>query len=91
MHTHVVEEAGVYIKTVNTSLKIAENGIQTSRYARTLLVDPEVMAESMVDAMLDKADAVKRDVEIITEKFRDIRTSLFAVSGFSLANSASLE
>ncbi|KAL4262481.1 hypothetical protein AB1N83_006298 [Pleurotus pulmonarius] len=76
MHAHVVEEAGVYIDTVNTSLRIAENGAQTSRGAQTLLVD-SVIRESVVESMLEKAEAVKRDVKIIFEKFRGIRISLY--------------
>ncbi|KDQ29766.1 hypothetical protein PLEOSDRAFT_1103780 [Pleurotus ostreatus PC15] len=77
IYKHVVEQAGVYVGTIDTSLGIAQKGIAISRDVKAILEDPKLELALMVDFMLVKAKEVLDDVTSISGRFREIRVALY--------------
>lgn len=83
IYNHVVEQAGVYVGTIDTSLRIAQKGIAICRDVKAILEDPKLELALMVDFMLVKAKEVLDDVTSISEGFREIRVALYDVRSFA--------
>ncbi|KAF9487589.1 hypothetical protein BDN71DRAFT_1594421 [Pleurotus eryngii] len=77
IYKHVVEQAGVYVGTIDTSLGIAQKGIAICRDVKAILEDPKLELALMVDFMLVKAKEVLDDVASISGRFREIRVALY--------------
>ncbi|KAF4564038.1 hypothetical protein EYR36_003289 [Pleurotus pulmonarius] len=88
IYKHVVEQAGVYVGTIDTSLEIAEKGVAICRDVKAIIEDPKLELALMVDVMLVKARDVLDDVTSISSRFRDIRMALYdATPGSKLRQS----
>ncbi len=79
IYKHVVEQAGIYVGTIDTSLGIAEKGIAICRDIKAMLDDPKLELLTMAEFMLGKAKEVVGDVATMWARFRVIRTALYDV------------
>ncbi|KDQ22122.1 hypothetical protein PLEOSDRAFT_163028 [Pleurotus ostreatus PC15] len=77
IYKQIVDQAGIYVGTIDTSLGIAEKGIAICQDVKAILDDPNLEIVLMVDFMLVKAKEVLDDVTSISSRFREIRVALY--------------
>ncbi|KAG9218389.1 hypothetical protein CCMSSC00406_0010405 [Pleurotus cornucopiae] len=77
VYKHVVEQAGVYVGTIDTSIRMAERGMSISRGAKEALDDKTVTPELLVEPMLEQTGDALKDIKDISNRFRSIRVALF--------------
>ncbi|KDQ22120.1 hypothetical protein PLEOSDRAFT_171596 [Pleurotus ostreatus PC15] len=77
VYKHVVEQAGVYVGTIDASIRMAERGMSISRGAKEALDDKTLIPEVFVEPMLEQTGEALKDIKDISNRFRGIRVALF--------------